>query len=143
MHRRATSKEGAVEAEQEIDMEDKEATPVEDVETILPPAEPNKPAPQEEQLKKSTTKEDTKLDKMMEMLLREFKTTKEESGNKIGDTNKKIEENNEEMKSDNQGLKEELRENSKKMEEKMEENRKKAEESSKLLKEELLSLIHI
>ncbi|KAI0231214.1 hypothetical protein L0F63_007209, partial [Massospora cicadina] len=71
-------KKRAMEAEQEVDMEDKEATPVEDVESMLPPAEPNKPAPQEEQPEKSTTKEDTKFDQMMEMLLREFKTTKEE-----------------------------------------------------------------
>ena len=97
MHRRATSKKRAVEAEQEVDMEDKEATPVEDVELMLPPAEPNKPAPQKEQPEKSTAKEDTKLDRMMEMSLREFKTTKEELGNKIGNTNKKIEENSKKM----------------------------------------------
>ena len=46
MHRRATSKKRAVEAEQEIDMEDKETAPVEDAELILPPAEPTEPIPQ-------------------------------------------------------------------------------------------------
>ena len=36
MQRRATSKKRAAEAEKEIDMGDKEATPVEIVETLLP-----------------------------------------------------------------------------------------------------------
>ena len=40
MQRRATSKKRAAEAEKEINMEDKEATPVEDVEVLLPPEEP-------------------------------------------------------------------------------------------------------
>ena len=92
MHRRATSRKRAMEAGQEINMEDKEATPVEDVELMLPPAEPNKPAPQKEQPEKSTAKEDTKFDQMMEMLLREFKTTKEELGNKMEENSKKMEE---------------------------------------------------
>ena len=47
MHRRATSKKRVAEAEKEIDMEDKDATPVEDMEMILPPAEPTKPLLQE------------------------------------------------------------------------------------------------
>ena len=49
MHKRATSKKRAAEAEKEISMEDTEATPVADVEMLLPPAEPNKPTQQEEQ----------------------------------------------------------------------------------------------
>ena len=40
MQRRATSKKRAAEAEKEIDMGDKEATPVEEVELLLPPVEP-------------------------------------------------------------------------------------------------------
>ena len=43
MQRRATSKKRASEAKKEIDMEDKEATPVEDVERLLPPVEPKQP----------------------------------------------------------------------------------------------------
>ena len=43
MQRRATSKKRAADAEKEIDMGDKEATPVEIVETLLPPAEPKQP----------------------------------------------------------------------------------------------------
>ena len=49
MQRRATSKKRAAEAEKEINMEDKEATPVEDVEMMLPPIEPTKPMLQKEQ----------------------------------------------------------------------------------------------
>ena len=37
---------------------------------MLPPAEPNKPALTEKQLEKSTTAEDTILNKMMEMFQR-------------------------------------------------------------------------
>ena len=44
MQRRATSKKRAAEAEQEIDMGDKEVTPVEDVETLLTPMEPKRTA---------------------------------------------------------------------------------------------------
>ena len=49
MHERATSKKRTAEVERELNMDDKEATPVEDVEMMLPPAEPTKPAQQEEQ----------------------------------------------------------------------------------------------
>ena len=48
MQRRATSKKPAAEAEREINMDDKEATPVEDIEERLPPAEPNRPAQTED-----------------------------------------------------------------------------------------------
>ena len=53
MQCRATSKKRAAEAEKEVEMdtENKEATPVEDVERLLPPVEPKQPAPPEEQLK--------------------------------------------------------------------------------------------
>ena len=43
MQRRATPKKRATDAEKEIDMEEKEATPVEEVESLLPPAEPDRP----------------------------------------------------------------------------------------------------
>ena len=49
MQRRATSKKRAAEVDKEINMDDKEATPVEDLEEILPPIEPNRPIQQEEQ----------------------------------------------------------------------------------------------
>ena len=44
MQQRATSKKRAADAEKEINMDEKEATPVEDIEAILPPTEPNRPA---------------------------------------------------------------------------------------------------
>ena len=81
MHRRATSKKRVVEAEQEIDMEDKEATPVEDVELTLPPAEP-------------TQKEDTKMERIMELfqlMMKEMDSTdKEELRNQLEKVNKKL-----------------------------------------------------
>ena len=43
MKRRATSKKRAEEVDKEINMDDKEATPVGDVEEILPPTEPSRP----------------------------------------------------------------------------------------------------
>ena len=43
MQRRATSKKRAAEAEKEVDMGDKEATPVEDPEVVLPPLRGNGP----------------------------------------------------------------------------------------------------
>ena len=49
MQRRTTSKRRAAEADKEIDMDDKEATSVEDLEEILPPTEPSRPVQQEEQ----------------------------------------------------------------------------------------------
>ena len=49
MQRRATSKKRAAEAEKEVDMGDKEATPIEDPEVLLNPVEPKQPAPPEEQ----------------------------------------------------------------------------------------------
>ena len=49
MQRRATSKKRAVEAEKEVDMGDKEATPVEDPEVVLTPLEDKQTAPPEEQ----------------------------------------------------------------------------------------------
>ena len=47
MQRRATSKKRAAEVDKEINMEDKEATPVEDIEEILTPKEPNRPVQHE------------------------------------------------------------------------------------------------
>ena len=47
MRRRATSKKCAADAEKEIDMDEKEATLVENIEAILLPVEPNRPAQSE------------------------------------------------------------------------------------------------
>ena len=44
MQRRATSKERAAEAEKDVDMGDKEATPVEDIEVLVTLVEPKQPA---------------------------------------------------------------------------------------------------
>ena len=69
MPKRSTSKKRATELEKEIDMENKEATPVEDLEMTLPPVEPNQPALPEKQSEKPITTEEAKLDKIMEMFL--------------------------------------------------------------------------
>ena len=63
MQRRATSKKRAAEAEKEIEinMEDKEATPVEDMEMLLPPAEPKQPAQPKIQLDIPTQTGDVNL----------------------------------------------------------------------------------
>ena len=49
MPKRATSKKRVAEAKKEIGMDDKKATPGEDIEVRLPPVELNQPAQQEEQ----------------------------------------------------------------------------------------------
>ena len=90
MPKRSTSKKRAAELEKEIDMENKEATPVEGMKIRLPPAEPNQPALKEKQLEKSNTKEDTKMDKMMEIFLREFKSMKEELCQKMDDSHRRL-----------------------------------------------------
>ena len=124
MPKRAISKKRAVEAEEEIDMENKEATPVEDVEMILPPVEPTKPMSQEEQPEKSTTKEDTILDKVMEMFLQisqKMDCTKEELSKERKEDNQSLKEElgelSKEMKENNKSTKDELGELSKKMDE--------------------------
>ena len=93
-------KKRAAEAEKQIekiDMDDKEATPIEDIEGRLPPAEPNQPEQQEEQpekhtqtgdvnlkekeLETSNTTENPILNKVMEMFLQisqKMNSTKEE-----------------------------------------------------------------
>ena len=86
------------------------ATPVEDVETLLPPAEPKQPEIptqlgeinlQEKEVRKSETNGDTKMDRMMEMLLQMSQDLKED------------------IKSTKEGLRKDIEENGKKMEEKM------------------------
>ena len=49
MQRRATSKKRAAEAEKEVDMGDKEATPIGDPEVLVTPVEPKQTAPPEKQ----------------------------------------------------------------------------------------------
>ena len=117
MQRRATSKKREAEAKKEINMEDKEATPVEDVEMLLPPAEPKQPAQpeiqpeiptqtgevnvREEQLEKPTRTENVAIQEMLWQMMEKMDSTKGELGNKIEDTNKRIEENSKKMESDN------------------------------------------
>ena len=114
MPKRAISKKRAAEAEKEIDMDDKEATPVEDIEGRLPPAEPNQPAQQEKQPENHTPTESMSLQDLLKLIGEDNKSLKEELSNKIENTNKKIDETSKKMESDNQLLKEEL---SKKMDE--------------------------
>ena len=97
MQRRATSKKRAAEAEKEMDMGDKEATPVEDPEVLVVQVEHKQqetPAEQPEvttqtgeanvpnkEVEKSTTTEESKMDKIMEMFLqlsKKMDSTKED-----------------------------------------------------------------
>ena len=106
---RATSKKRAAEAEKDINMEDKEATPVEDVEMTLPPAELKQPAQPKEQpemptqtgdvnvpekdMEKSKTMEDSKMDKIMEMFLqmsKQMEETSKKMENKMDSTQEEI-----------------------------------------------------
>ena len=93
MLRRATSKKRAAEAEKELDMDNKEATPVEDVEKMLERVEHKQPEPPEEQpeihtqtgdvnvqdQEKSKTTENPILEKMMEMFMQMKKDMEEKS----------------------------------------------------------------
>ena len=71
MHRRATPKKCVAEVEKEINMDDKEVTPGEDIEEILHPAEPNRPVQQEEQPEKPTQTGDANLMEMMKKMMEE------------------------------------------------------------------------
>ena len=70
MQKRATSKKRAVDAEPKINMDKKEATPVED-EVILPPMEPAKPT-REEQPEKPTQTGDVNFQETMIRMLNEI-----------------------------------------------------------------------
>ena len=70
---------------------------------------------------KPTRTENVEMKEMFRLMMESNQQMKEELGNKIGDTSKKMEEK--------------MEENRKKMEEKMEENSKKAEENSKKMEE--------
>ena len=50
-------------------MDDKEATPVEDIEVVLPPAEPKQPAQREEHPERPTQTEDADLLEMMRAMM--------------------------------------------------------------------------
>ena len=114
MHRRATSKKRAAEAEKEIDMEDKEVTPVEDVELILPPAEPTEQLSQGKQPDNPTQTGDVNFQEtVMRMMM--------------------------EMREDNKSVSRELKEE---LGQKMEENSKKAEENSKKMEEKMDCLLY-
>ncbi|KAI0243815.1 hypothetical protein L0F63_007377 [Massospora cicadina] len=100
MQRRATSKKRAAEAEKEVDMGDKEATPVEDLEVLLTPVEPKQPAPPEEQPERmEELREDNQLlreelrevnQENMNKLDERIELAKEELNRKITDTKKSI-----------------------------------------------------
>ena len=72
MLKRGKSKQRAAEAKKEIEMLEKEATSVEDIETGLPPVEPTKPTQMENQPDKPTQQEEARGDpnllKVMELL---------------------------------------------------------------------------
>ena len=127
MHKRATSIKRAAEAEKEISMEDTEATPVKDVEMLLPPAEPNKSTQQKEQHEKLTQTGDKDLQETMMRILIGIQEDNTKTSKKIEEKSKKMEEK--------------MEENSKKMEEtlskKMEEKKNELKNDNKSTREEL------
>ena len=127
MHRSATSKKRAGEAKKELDMDEKEATPVEDIEAVLPPAEPTKPAQREEQLDRHIQTEKERFQEtMMELKegLKDNNKNIESVNQKIDDIKKKLRKNFkgelnkniESLKEDSQKLSQQITENNKKME---------------------------
>ena len=88
MQRRATSKKRAAEVEKEINMDDKEATPVGDIEEILPPAEPEQP----KQPERPARTGDVSLQEIMRVMMENNKRTE--------DSQKKMEESLKELKED-------------------------------------------
>ena len=82
------------------------------------------------------------INKNIEELKEDNRSTKEELGHKIENTNKRIEETSKKIESDNQQLKEELRENNRKLEEKMGERLEELREDNQLLREELREANH-
>ena len=62
----------------QVNMEDKEATPVEDVETLLPPVEPKQPAPPEEQPEKPSQTENVAIQEMLRIMMEKMDENKEE-----------------------------------------------------------------
>ena len=72
-------------------MDDKEATPVEDVEQILPPMEPAEPIQSENQPEKPTQTEEERFQKMM-MVIMGIKQDFKEEFKKIDSNSKKMEE---------------------------------------------------
>ena len=110
MHRRPTSKKRAVDAEQEINMDEKEAMPVEDIKAILPPMEPTKPTRRAGQPEQPTKQGDANFLEMMKFMKEQFT----QIDKKMDDTNKKIDDSNkelkEELKADNQKNNESLKE---------------------------------
>ena len=86
--------------EKEINMDDKEATPVEDLGEILPPTETNRPVQPEGLPERTTQTGDTNLLEMIKRMMGEFNETlknnnkelKEELCQMIGDSYKKLRE---------------------------------------------------
>ena len=97
MQRRATSKRRAAEADKEIDMDDKEATPVEDLEEILPPTEPSRPVPQEEQIEKPTQTGDADFLEILRAMNKNMESLKENFNEKLNKNNESLTKNMESM----------------------------------------------
>ena len=144
MQRRATSKKRAAEAEREleIDMDNKEATPVE-VEELLPPVLSKQTEQSEEQPEMLTQTEkinvpeketeDMTVEEMLRAMMKNNKSLdKERKEDKLA-LNKKFEE----LKGDNQSLKEDIKSSKEETNKKIEENSKKMEENSKKMEERM------
>ena len=123
MQRRATSKKRAAEAEKEVDMGDKEATPVEDPEMLLAQMESKQPEQSGEQPEVPTPKGEVNLQEALRQMImdmgkklsEEIKSTKEDNkkmgenlGKKMDDDNHSLNEKLEDLKEDNRSTKEEL-----------------------------------
>ena len=127
MRKRETSRKRAVETKKvdELNMEDKEATPVEEVEVITRDDQGDRQEPDK-------VTESVDMKSIMEYLKQsheDFSKKLEESSKKLKEelnenSNKNLEKLKEELRSDNQQLKEVFKENSRKMEEKIDANNK-------------------
>ena len=93
--KRSTSKKRAADADPKINMDEKEATPVEDVEARLPPIEPEKPAQRGDQPGQPTQPEGMNLVEMMRNMMEEtlknnMESLKQELSGKIDDNCKNM-----------------------------------------------------
>ena len=100
--KRSTSKKRAADADQKINMDEKEATPVEEVEEVLPPKEPEQP----------TQSGDANIMEMMKFMKEQFQKMDDSNKELKADNQRNLESLKEELKTDNQknleSLKEEL-----------------------------------
>ena len=121
-------------------MDDKEATPVEDIEQILPPMEPAEPIQSEDQPEKPTQTEEERFQEIMG-IQKDFKKELKETNKNIESLSKKIDDGKENFKGElkdfkgelnktNQSI-ESLKDDNQKLSQQMDENNKNMEEKTK------------